>query len=1089
MSQPLPVGSFVNEASTAGDTERWYRIEHAEAMDPFFVALTGDSDLWAFISTNGSLAGGRRDQEQSFFPYETVDKIHTRWENTGPRTWLRFEEGGQAVLWEPFANRPGHAVGTRNLFKNLAGTKLMFEELHGGGNLAFRQTWSSAGSLGLVRRVDLWCRKSPVTVDVLDGLLNLIPSGESNATYNWSSALADAYKWNEAHAGGRLGVFTMYAKLWDRAEPKESLEALVAWRAGLPGAKTLLSAKQVKAFCNGDPVAAETLTRGRSGAFLVNARVEATPSTTSWYQVFDGPLSQTRTNDLSERLAAGWGTATEIEAALADNTRGLNELLRSADGFQNSGSEMAAAHHTANVLFNIMRGGVFPSGTRWDTDDLKAFVGQRNPTLLPLLQQVLSQLAEPLEREKVLLAASSRSPQLERLVREYLPLTFSRRHGDPSRPWNRFSIRVRDAQGKRVTGHQGNWRDIFQNWEALAWSEPDYLGSMISTFLSSMTLDGYNPYRIGRDGLDWEVIEPDDPWSFIGYWGDHQVVYLLKFLEAADAMEPGLLKGLWNRPVFAFADVPYRIRPYADIAANPKLTIDFDHEAHHAALERTKLLGADGRLVSAADGQPVLATLAEKLLTIVISKLGNLVPGGGVWLNTQRPEWNDANNALVGNGLSIVTLASLRRFLVLLDQWDFLDEALELPAATATALAELTKLARGTPIQACRNPKLRRLWMDEAGTLLEHWRAALYARPVQRTPVKVATGAFRSLIRDVLPLVEETLRDNLRDDGLYHSYNLLTLTPDHAEVGHLYPMLEGQVSLLSSGLLGPGAAVALGKALRESRMYDSARRSYLLYPDRPLPGFLEKNQLDNEALALAPVRALLADGRADILQSQADGTVRFAPSLSNRYDVEAALKPLGADAKVVADAYERLLGHKAFTGRSGTMFGYEGLGCIYWHMVAKLLLAVQELVWKAHDEASPQLDDLKALYRDIRSGLGYHKTPAEYGAFPFDPYSHTAGEGGAQQPGMTGQVKEEVLTRWGELGLRWRSGRLHFDPILLDLDEIPSGGALEFTYQRIPFTLRRARPATLRVQTSKGWTEVKGGVLDLTGALAVEATL
>ena len=127
---------------------------------------------------------------------------------------------------------------------------------------------------------------------------------------------------------------------------------------------------------------------------------------------------------------------------------------------------------------------------------------------------------------------------------EYLPLTFSRRHGDPSRPWNRFSIRVRDAAGRRVVDYQGNWRDIFQNWEALVASQPEYLGSMIATFLGAMTPDGYNPYRIGRDGIDWEVPEPENPWSQIGYWGDHQIVYLLRLLEAAQAHDPALLARL-----------------------------------------------------------------------------------------------------------------------------------------------------------------------------------------------------------------------------------------------------------------------------------------------------------------------------------------------------------------------------------------------------------------------------------------------------------------------------------------------------------------------------------------------------------------
>jgi hypothetical protein len=64
-----------------------------------------------------------------------------------------------------------------------------------------------------------------------------------------------------------------------------------------------------------------------------------------------------------------------------------------------------------------------------------------------------------------------------------------------------------------------------------------------------------------------------------------------------------------------------------------------------------------------ADGLPVLATLGEKLAIILLAKAGSLVPGGGLWLHTQRPEWNDANNALVGNGLSVVTLAHLRRLL------------------------------------------------------------------------------------------------------------------------------------------------------------------------------------------------------------------------------------------------------------------------------------------------------------------------------------------------------------------------------------------------------------------------------------------
>ena len=43
--------------------------------------------------------------------------------------------------------------------------------------------------------------------------------------------------------------------------------------------------------------------------------------------------------------------------------------------------------------------------------------------------------------------------------------------------------------------------------------------------------------------------------------------------------------------------------------------------------------------------------------------MSNFIPEGGIWMNTQRPEWNDANNALVGNGVSMVTLYYLQRFI------------------------------------------------------------------------------------------------------------------------------------------------------------------------------------------------------------------------------------------------------------------------------------------------------------------------------------------------------------------------------------------------------------------------------------------
>ena len=58
---------------------------------------------------------------------------------------------------------------------------------------------------------------------------------------------------------------------------------------------------------------------------------------------------------------------------------------------------------------------------------------------------------------------------------------------------------------------------------------------------------------------------------------------------------------------------------------------------------------------------------------------------------------------------------------------------------------------------------------------------------------------------ETLGYVDRGIRANRREDGLYHSYNLLDFSPDggRVEVVHLEEMLEGQVAVLNSDLLDP----------------------------------------------------------------------------------------------------------------------------------------------------------------------------------------------------------------------------------------------------------------------------------------------
>ena len=121
-------------------------------------------------------------------------------------------------------------------------------------------------------------------------------------------------------------------------------------------------------------------------------------------------------------------------------------------------------------------------------------------------------------------------------------------------------------------------------------------------------------------------------------------------------------------------------------------------------------------------------------------------------------------------------------------------------------------------------------------------------------------------------------------------------------------------------------------------------------------------------------------------------------------------------------------------------------------MVSKLQLAVQECCLKAtEDKESPEvIGRLLEHYYEINAGIGVHKSPALYGAFPTDPYSHTPAGKGAQQPGMTGQVKEDILSRFGELGVFVKNGSLYFNPCLLRKDEFLSNSK-PFNYVDVHF--------------------------------------
>lgn len=1039
------------------DNKAYFKISNSNRMRPFFMSIVSDSDHWMFISSNGGLTAGRKNSEHSIFPYYSDDKITESSEITGSKSIFQVTKNGEKYIWEPFSIRFQDNYNTRcNLYKSVYGNSVIFEEENLDLDLVYRYEWCSTDKYGFVKKSTLSNNgELPVEVNVLDGIQNVLPYGVNSALQNASSNLVDAYKRTELVKETGIGIFALSAIIVDKAEPSEALKANVVWSLGIENVNYLLSSLQLDKFRNFGDVDLETDVKAEKGAYFINSKIQLVPqSKKEWLFVVNVNQDTSDIVEISKLISEESKLLQKLEDDIALGTENLVKLNAASDGLQLSSDNYKDTRHFSNTLFNIMRGGIFDNGYTIEKWDLEKYLAKANKKVSRNSEDVISALPETFSLGVLKeIAYKSDDKNFRRLCLEYMPLKFSRRHGDPSRPWNKFSINTRDeVDGSKILDYEGNWRDIFQNWEALACSYPEFIESMIHKFLNATTFDGYNPYRVTKDGFDWEIIEPDDPWSYIGYWGDHQIIYLLKFLEFIEEYKPGKLESFFDKDLFVYANVPYKIKKYEDLLKNPKDTIEFDEELDHRIRQDRSEIGADGALLRDENRFIVKVNFIEKILATALAKLSNFIPEGGIWMNTQRPEWNDANNALVGNGVSMVTLYYLRRFL------KFFDEVFDKSEAESVEISQELKVffdaifgafkSNAQILSESINDKDRKTVLDALGQAGSNYREQIYNNAFTGRKSQLTINSLKEFVDISLKFLEQSIEANKREDNLYHAYNLMTVNDDKSvSISYLDEMLEGQVAVLSSGYLSSKENLAVLDGLKASKLFRPDQYSYILYPNKNLKGFMDRNTIPSEAVKSSELlQSLVAHNNVNIINKDIKGDYHFNGNFKNANDLKEALDNLkdsnyaelvGKDEQNVLKIFEDIFNHKAFTGRSGTFYGYEGLGSIYWHMVSKLLLAVMECCQNAigENESPEVVGRLLEHYYEINEGIGVHKSPELYGAFPTDPYSHTPAGKGAQQPGMTGQVKEDILSRFGELGVFFKDGLLVFNPCMLRKNE------------------------------------------------------
>ncbi|UPQ78044.1 hypothetical protein M0M57_10420 [Flavobacterium azooxidireducens] len=1047
--------------------EKYYKIENSDAMGPFFMSIVSDSNHWMFISSNGGLTAGRKNAEFALFPYYTDDKITEFADITGSKSIFQIHTNEETLIWEPFSERFNEKYNiSRNLYKNTYGNKIIFEEIFHDLQLTFRYHWNSSNAFGFVRTSEIINDSNKnYNITLLDGIQNILPHGVESGLQATTSNLVDAYKRSELEESSGLGIFALSAIIVDKAEPSEALKANIAWSLGLENPTYLLSSKQVAAFRKNQKPKVETDVKGEKGAYFVSTDLNLESNASkSWKIIANVNQNQSQIIELADAICNDKTIEKQVIDDVNLGTENLIALNATADGLQFTADSRKDSRHFSNVLFNIMRGGIFDNNYQIEKKDFTTYLSKANKLVFEKHASFLNNLPETFDYKFIQeFANQSDDADLIRLCTEYLPLKFSRRHGDPSRPWNKFSINTKsEIDGSKILDYEGNWRDIFQNWEALAYAFPDFIDGMIHKFLNASTFDGYNPYRVTKSGFDWEAIEPDNPWSYIGYWGDHQIIYLLKFLEFIEKYQPRKLNSYFDKDCFVYAAVPYIIKSYQEILQNPKDTIGYSHEWEAKINNRKSVIGADGALLRDNNDEIYHVNFIEKILATVLAKMSNFIPEAGIWMNTQRPEWNDANNALVGNGVSMVTLYYLRRFLKFFEQ--LLENSNQETIKISNEMVEFyhaireNLLAFQPHLSSSIDNENRKKILDALGNAASDYRHQIYNSGFWGKKRTHSMAGLKTFTKVSLDFIDHAIKANQRQDKLYHAYNLMSIENNGVSISYLAEMLEGQVAVLSSGFLNGKESLEVLNALRNSSLYRKDQESYILYPNKELPKFLEKNSIPKERVESSELlKKLLQHHNFQLINKDIKGGYHFNGNFHNANDVKNALEQLEKEAEykelvqkeaeTVLNIFEEVFNHKAFTGRSGTFYGYEGLGSIYWHMVSKLHVAVSEVCEAAvkNNESQEVIDALTAHHYEIGEGIGVHKSPEVYGAFPTDPYSHTPFNKGAQQPGMTGQVKEDILARISELGVKMKDGKLQFQPALLQKKEFLSH-ATEVTF-------------------------------------------
>lgn len=283
---------------------------------------------------------------------------------------------------------------------------------------------------------------------------------------------------------------------------------------------------------------------------------------------------------------------------------------------------------------------------------------------------------------------------------------FSRKHGDPERDYNFFSI-----SGEYYSQGNGNFRDVNQNRRNDLFFNKDVGDFNIKTFFQLIQIDGYNPlevrpstfivkseykekvkellqekaggesvrlqkvvdrnftpgqisnciarYNITLKGSEDELLtdvlaccnQNIEAGFGEGYWSDHWD-YNMDLIENYLSIFPDKEQELLFQDMsYRFYDSPARVLPRSEKYVISKNGVrQFGALIHDKdKLNRPGFQKEGSNWLKAKSGEYVQTSLIVKLISLALNKFSTLDPYGmGVEMEGGKPGWNDAMNGLPG---------------------------------------------------------------------------------------------------------------------------------------------------------------------------------------------------------------------------------------------------------------------------------------------------------------------------------------------------------------------------------------------------------------------------------------------------------